>query len=106
MSDKHVELLPQAERDLKMATVWYREQSGKALALKSVDAASAALRDVGAHPRTRASRYAHALNIGGLRFWPVHGFPYLFFHIERDTHVEIWRALHTARDIPAWMMEP
>lgn len=106
MSSKRLELLPQAERDLKQATVWYREQGGEALALKWVDAASAALRHIGAHPGSGASRYAHAMNIGGLRFWQVHGFPYLIFYIERDTHVDVWRALHAQRDIPAWMGEP
>lgn len=106
MSSKCLELLPQAERDLKQVTVWYREQGDEALALKWVDAASAALRHIGAHPGSGASRYAHALNIGGLRFWQVHGFPYLIFYIERDTHVDVWRALHAQRDIPAWMGEP
>ena len=105
MSGKPVEVLPQAERDLKEATLWYREQGGEPLAMKWADAASNALRHIGPLPRTGASRYAHALNIGGLRFWPVHGLPYLIFYIERESHVEVWRALHEQRDIPAWMTE-
>lgn len=105
MSSKRLELLPQAERDLQQVTVWYREQGGEALALKWVDAASAALRHIGAHPGSGASRHAHVLNIGGLRFWQVHGFPYLIFYIERATRVDVWRALHAQRDIPAWMGE-
>ncbi len=105
MSGKPAELLPQAERDLKEATVWYREQGGEALAVKWADQASTALRHVGAHPRTGSTRYAHALNIGGLRFWPVNGFPYLIFYVEHEFRVTIWRALHEQHEIPAWIAE-
>lgn len=71
--------------------------------MKWVDAVSAGLRHVGAHPRTGASRYVIALNLGGLRFWPVHKFPFLIFYIEREAQVDVWRVLHAQRDIPAWM---
>ena len=105
MTEKPIHVLPHAERDLRQATAWYRDQGGEDLALRWADALATALNHVGAHPRTGASRYAIVLNLGGLRFWPVHGFPYLIFYIERETQVDVWRVLHAHRDVPSWMGE-
>jgi len=33
----------------------------------------------------------------------VKRFPYLAFYVERADHVDVWRVLHGARDIPAWL---
>ena len=40
-----------------------------------------------------------------LRSWPLRGYPYLVFYVERDDHVDVWRLLHAERDIPAWLRE-
>jgi toxin ParE1/3/4 len=50
--------------------------------------------------------YAHELKLPGPRAWPLAGYPYLVFYIERPDHVDVWRILHGQRDIPAWMQEP
>ena len=34
------------------------------------------------------------------------GFPYLVFYVERGADIDVWRVLHGARDIPAWLQEP
>ena len=51
-------------------------------------------------------RYAHELDSPGLRFRPMGKFPYLVFNVEGEAEVDVWRVLHGARDIPAWMREP
>ena len=33
-------------------------------------------------------------------------FPFLVFHVEREGEIDVWRVLHGARDIPAWMQPP
>ena len=71
-----------------------------------VDALERAYHHISRHPGTGSLRYAHELNLPGLRFWPPTRYPYLVFYIERDTHVDVWRVIHTQRDIPAWMHEP
>ena len=55
---------------------------------------------------TGLPRYAHGLNLPGLRFWPLTCYPHLVFYIEMDDHVDVWRVLHGERDIPAWMHQP
>jgi toxin ParE1/3/4 len=58
------------------------------------------------HPAIRSPRYAHPLNLPGLRFWPLPRYPHLAFSIERNDHIDVWRVLHGQRDIPAWMHQP
>jgi toxin ParE1/3/4 len=41
-----------------------------------------------------------------LRFWALRRYSYLVFYVERSDHVDIWRVLHSQRDIPAWMQDP
>ena len=61
---------------------------------------------LGRHPATGSPRYAHELNLPGLRSWPLTRYPYLIFYVERPDHVDVWRVLQGQRDIPAWMQDP
>lgn len=65
-----------------------------------------ALAYLGRRPATGSPRYAHELNIPGLRSWTLDRFPYLVFCVERSDHLDVWRVLHGKRDIPAWMSDP
>jgi len=61
---------------------------------------------LGRQPATGSPRWAHELGLPGLRAWPLTRSPYLVFHVERAGHVDVWRVLHTHRDIAAWMQAP
>ena len=61
---------------------------------------------LGRHPATGSPRHAHELNLAGLRSWPLTRYPFLVFYIEQADHIEVWRVLHSRRDIPIWMQEP
>ena len=61
---------------------------------------------IGERPASGSPRNAHELDLPGLRFRTVRKFPYLVFYVERKTEIDVWRALHGARDISAWMREP
>ena len=78
--------------------------------MESVSAAEgfiAALERAYAHiqraPATGSPRWAHALNIPGLRSWPCTPYPQLVFYVVQPERIEIWRLLHGNRDIPAWL---
>lgn len=92
-----------ARRDAADAAYWYATQANRATGERFLAAVHAGLEHVSRHPASGLPRYATSLNLDGLRFWPVGGFPYLIFYIERDTHVDVWRVLHAQRDVPAWM---
>ena len=88
----------------RSSNIWPRR--GPALALNLIDALEDARRHIGEQPGSGSPRYVHALDIPGLRFRSAGKFPYLIFYVETETEIHVWRVLHGARDIPAWMGEP
>ena len=106
MSGKPVVLREQAQRDVDEAIEHYLAEAGSAVALAFIDAIEDTRRRIDEQPAAGSPRHAHELNIPDLRFRPVEKFPYLVFYVERETEIDVWRVLHGARDIPAWMREP
>jgi toxin ParE1/3/4 len=94
-----------AERDIDDAAAHYRTEGGSELELRFIDALEAAIRQIAAHPAIGSARYAAQLKSPDLRFWRVKRFPYLIFYVERADHVDVWRVLHGARDIAAWLRD-
>ncbi len=105
MTDKRVVLRDLARNDIDQAVTHYLAEAGATVALAFVDATEATLRRIGELPGSGSPRYAHELDIAGLRFLSTDRFPYLIFYLEREEEVDVWRVLHGARDIPAWMRE-
>ena len=95
-----------ANQDAEDAVAYYLGEDAASAALGFVDALEQAFIHIGRHPATGSPRYAHALNLPGLRSWPLSRFPYLVFYVEHIDHIDVWRVLHSARDVPAWMQEP
>ena len=91
--------------DVDQVINYYLEQDAPAAAMGFVDALERAYVHIGKHPATGSPRYAHALDISGLRSWPLSKYPYLVFYVERTDHIDVWRVLHMQRDIPAWMTD-
>lgn len=105
MKAKPVVPREQAHRDVEDAIAHYLAEGAKTAALGFIDALEGAYRHIGRQPATGSPRYAHELNLLGLRSWPLTRYPYLVFYVERSDHVDVWRVLHGQRDIPAWMQE-
>jgi toxin ParE1/3/4 len=70
-----------------------------------IDALEEAYTHVSRHPATVSRRYAHELDLAGLRFWQLMRYPHLVFYDERPEHIDVWRVLQGQRDIPAWMAD-
>lgn len=96
----------QANRDVDEAVAHYLNEASEAVALGFIDALEKAYAHIGRHPATGSSRYAHELNLPGLRTWALNRYPYIVFYVEHPNHIDVWRVLHGQRDIPAWMQEP
>jgi toxin ParE1/3/4 len=92
-----------ANRDVDMVIAHYLGEGAPQTALGFIDALEQAYAHIGRYPATGSSRYAHELNLPGLRFWPLAHHPHLVFYIERDDHIDVWRVLHGQLDIPKWM---
>jgi len=103
MNVKPVRPRAAARQDVLDAIDFYLAEASERVALDFVDALESAYRHIGRAPSTGSSRPAHELNLPGLRAWPLGRFPYLVFYFEHADRIDVWRLLHTARDIPAWM---
>ena len=95
-----------ATLDIDDAIAWYLGESAPQAALGFIDAPEQAYAHVSRHPATGSPRYAHALDLPGLRCWPLTRYPYLIFYIEGAECIDVWRVLHGQRDIPTWLQEP
>jgi toxin ParE1/3/4 len=96
----------QANRDVDAAIAYYLADAARPAALGFIDALEQAYAHIGRHPATGSSRYAHQLNLPGLRAWPLSRYPCLVFYVEHSDHIDVWRVLHGQRDIPSWMQDP
>ncbi|HOE41620.1 MAG TPA: type II toxin-antitoxin system RelE/ParE family toxin [Rhodoferax sp.] len=94
-----------ANSDIDEIIAYYLGESAEQAALGFIDALENAYAHIGHNPGTGSPRYAHELNLPGLRFWPLTRYPHLVFYVERPDHIAAWRVLHGTRDIPFWMIE-
>ena len=92
-----------ANTDVDEHIAHYLVEATEQVAHGLVDALEQAYSHISRHPGTGSPRYAHELNLPGLRFWQLARYPYLVFYVERPDHIDVWRVLHGQRDIPAWM---
>ena len=79
-------------------------EDARQAALGFIEALEQAYAHIGRHPAAGSPRYAHELDLPGLRSWPLTRYPHLIFYIERRDHIDVWRVLHGQRDIPAWLL--
>ena len=96
----------QSIRDIDEVITYYLEEDAEQAALGFINALERAYTHIGRYPDTGSLRYAHELNLPGLRVWPLTRYPYWVFYVVRSDHVDVWRVLHGQRDIPLWMQEP
>lgn len=94
-----------ANRDVDEAIAYYLSEEAEQVGLGFIDALEQAYKHISRHPATGSPRYAHALNLPGLRSWPLTRYPHLVFYMDRGDHIDVWRVLHGQRDIPAWLVD-
>ena len=94
-----------ASLDVDEAIEHYLVEATAKVALRFVAALEQAYTHVARQPASGSPRYAQALNLPGLRSWPLTHYPYLIFYVEHNDFIDVWRVLHQERDIPAWMVE-
>lgn len=103
MTTKPIIARAQANDDIDEIIAYYVGESAEQAALGFIDALQAAYAHRARNPATGSLRYAYALNLPGLRFWPLTHYPHLVCYVEQPDHIDVWRVLHGQRDIPVWM---
>lgn len=106
MVDPTVVLRQRAVEDVEGAVDHYRRRAGEQTAVAFVDAVQHTLGALARHPALGSLRWGVELDLPGLRSLPVAGFPHLVFYVDGPDHVDVWRVLHGARDIPGWLRDP
>ena len=106
MTPRPVVVRASAQRDLDEAVAHYLDEGGADIAYGFIDALEGAFLHIAGSQESGSPRYGHELNLAGLRSWPLKAYPYLVFYMKGSGQIDIWRILHSRRDIPAWMREP
>lgn len=92
-----------ANRDIDEAIDYNLIESGERIAAGFIDALQRAYAHISRYPASGSTRHAHELDIPGLRCWARSDYPHLIFYVELATQIDIWRVLHSQRDLPAWL---
>jgi len=98
-----VRLREQAAVDIDQAVDYYLAEADTDVAVLFVDAVERAVGQISRSPQSGSLRFSYELEIPGLRVRPLARFPYLVFYVVGDEVVDLWRVLHTRRDIPTAM---
>ena len=106
MTAKKVIPRAQVSADVDSAIGHYLAEGASDAALGFIDALEQAYAYLSRNAATGSPRYGHELGLPGLRAWPLTTYPFLVFYLEREDHIDVWRVLHTRRDIPQRMTEP
>lgn len=106
VADKPIRLRALAAADLEDAADYYRGHAGEQVALDFVGAVQAAFRLISSGPGIGSLRYSYDLDIPGLCAVPITWFDHAVFYVETDELVDVWRILHTRREIPETLREP
>ena len=99
MPTRSVRLRERAAVDIDEAGDFYLDEADADVALRFVDDVEGAFGQTGRSPQSGSLRFAYELEIPGLRVRPLARFPYLVFYVVGDGVVDVWRILHTRRDI-------
>ena len=70
------------------------------VALAFIDALGERINHITRSPNAGSVGFACELGIPELRAWGLTRFPYVIFYVPLVDRIDIWRVLHTRRDIP------
>lgn len=101
MARSPVALRAIAARDIESVISHYLDEAGKSVALQFIDDFEEAITRIGSSPTIGSLRFSFELGIPELRAWPLSRFPYVAFYVAAADRVDVWRVLHSRRDLPA-----
>jgi toxin ParE1/3/4 len=94
-----------AASDIDDAVDHYQREAGEAVALDFIESLERCVRQIGRSPHLGSLRFSYELDIPELRVPGTRRFPYLIFYVPNDDSIDIWRVLHSRRDIPSTLAE-
>ncbi len=95
---KQIRKSPEAQKDEEPAVVYYARQSIE-VADRFIDEIRIVTHKIARTPGIGSLRFAQALDIHGLRMYPLRDFPYLIFYLIHEEYIYIMRVMHGHRDV-------
>ena len=86
--------------DIDETIAYLRGEATDAAALAFIDALENGINHITRSPNAGSLRFAYELGIPELRARGLRRFPYVIFYVLLGDRIEVWRVLHTRRDIP------
>jgi toxin ParE1/3/4 len=100
VTERQAHLRARAASDIDETIAYLRGEAGDGAALDFIDALENGINHITRSPTTGSLRFAYELGIPELRAWSLRRFPYVIFYVPLGNRIDIWRVLHTRRDIP------
>jgi toxin ParE1/3/4 len=106
MTEKPVRLREQASQDIQEIIHYLLDADAESAAMAIIQELQEAYELISRHPFVGSTRHAYELDLPELRSWPLQRFPYLVFYVDCPQQIDVWRVLHSKKDIPAWLLPP
>lgn len=101
-----VRLRALAATDLEDASDYSRDHVSEQTALEFIDAVERGVRRISRSPSVGALHFAYELALPDLRAWPLQRFPYVVFYVVAGEEIDVWRVLHSRRDLATALQPP
>lgn len=101
MPAREVRFRSLAANDIDNALDHYRTESDNEIALGFIDALEHTIGQISRSPRAGSLEFSYEVGIPQLRARKLRRFPYVVFYLPHDDRIDVWRVLHSRRDIPA-----
>jgi toxin ParE1/3/4 len=105
VSSPTVRFRARAASDVDAAVDHYQRESGEVVALDFIESLEQCIRRIRRSPHVGSLRFSYELDIPELRVLGARRFPYLIFYVPPDDSIDIWRVLHSRRDIPSTLAD-
>ena len=93
-----------ADADVLAALEYYMSNAPE-YTLAFIDNVEESYQHIQQFPASGSLRYAYELSLPDLRVWGCNKYPHLIFYVDYPTQIEVWRVLHSSRDIPATLQQ-
>ena len=101
-----VRLRALAAADVEAASDYYVDQVSEQTALEFIDTVERGIRRISRSPNVGSLHFAYELALPDLRAWPLQRFPYVVFYVATSDEIDVWRVLHSRRDLPTALQRP
>lgn len=103
---RSVRLRALAAADIETTSDYYVDLVSEQTALEFIDAVERGIRRISRSPNVGSLHFAYELALPRVRAWPLQRFPYVVFYVAASDEIDVWRVLHSRRDLSEALQLP